>query len=49
MYLQLKEDGTNQEITVVDSSELYGEKGNFRVLQFSNEAIQGALDLDLPQ
>lgn len=49
MYLQLKEDGTHQEITVLDTPELYGEKGNFRVLQFSNAAIQGALDLDLPQ
>ncbi|UQZ37548.1 spermidine synthase [Paenibacillus sp. PK3_47] len=34
---------------VYDTTELYGEKGRFRVLQFSGEAIQGALDLDNPR
>lgn len=33
----------------MDTPELYGENGNFRLLQFSNEAIQGALDLDHPE
>jgi spermidine synthase len=41
--------GSNHEITVYDTTELYGEKGKFRVLQFSNEAIQGALDLNHPK
>lgn len=35
-------------ITVYETSELYGERGRFRVLQFSNEAVQGAMDLDEP-
>ncbi|GAB6989310.1 hypothetical protein JCM16418A_13600 [Paenibacillus pini] len=38
----------NHEITVSEISELYGEKGNFRVMQFSNAALQGALDLNEP-
>lgn len=37
------------EISVYDTSELYGEKGRFRVLQFSGEAAQGALDLEQPR
>lgn len=49
MHVQRKEHNYHQEITVLDTQELYGEKGNFRVLQFSNEAIQGALDLDQPE
>ena len=36
----------NHEINVFETNELYGEKGDFRVLQFSNEAVQGALDLE---
>lgn len=36
------------EVLVYDTTELYGEKGRFRVLQFSGDAIQGALDLDHP-
>ncbi|MFE4712588.1 spermidine synthase [Paenibacillus sp. NPDC056722] len=40
--------GGNYEILVYDTAELYGEKGAFRVLEFSNEAIQGALDLNRP-
>ncbi|MBE7899954.1 fused MFS/spermidine synthase [Paenibacillus polymyxa] len=39
----------NHEITVYETTELYGEKGLFRVMQFSNAAIQGALDLNHPQ
>lgn len=38
-----------QEIEVYDTTELYGETGRFRVLQFSGEAVQGALDLDHPR
>ncbi|WP_201005693.1 spermidine synthase [Paenibacillus glycanilyticus] len=34
---------------VGDVDELFGKKGNFRVLQFSDAAVQGALDLDDPQ
>lgn len=39
----------NPEVQVYETTELYGEKGRFRVLQFSGEAIQGALDLDHPR
>ena len=35
-------------LTVYDTTRLYGEKGRFRVLEFSNEAVQGAMDLDQP-
>ncbi|WP_458633392.1 SAM-dependent methyltransferase [Paenibacillus sp. CMAA1364] len=34
-----------QEITVYEAAELYGEKGVFRFLQFSEDAVQGAIDL----
>ncbi|PQP82342.1 spermidine synthase [Paenibacillus sp. PCH8] len=36
------------ELTVYDTNRLYGEKGRFRVLEFSNAAVQGAIDLDTP-
>ncbi|WP_247901940.1 spermidine synthase [Paenibacillus pabuli] len=36
------------ELTIYDTSRLYGEKGKFRVLEFSNAAVQGAMDLDNP-
>ncbi|WP_438350535.1 spermidine synthase [Paenibacillus sp. FA6] len=49
MQLLFQQLTDNHEVTVYDTSELYGEKGNFRVLQFSNNAIQGALDLDHPE
>ena len=50
MHLLTKEfSSNNHEISVYDTTELYGEKGNFRVMQFSNEAVQGALDLNNPQ
>ncbi|MFK4340326.1 spermidine synthase [Paenibacillus sp. RC73] len=39
----------NHEITIYDTTELYGEKGLFRVMQFSNAAVQGAVDLNHPQ
>ncbi|WP_261381439.1 spermidine synthase [Paenibacillus cremeus] len=49
MQLLFQEAGPNHEVTVYETGELYGEKGLFRVLQFSNEAIQGALDLHRPE
>jgi len=49
LQLLFKELSDNHEITVYDTNQLYGEKGNFRVLQFLNEAIQGAMDLDHPE
>jgi spermidine synthase len=45
-YIELSH---HHEISVYDTTELYGEKGNFRVMQFSNKAIQGAIDLNNPQ
>jgi spermidine synthase len=38
-----------QDLMVCDTHDLYGEKGSFRVLQFANEAIQGAMDLRDPK
>ena len=49
LHIQFKEFSPNHEITVYDTQELYGEKGNFRVLQFLDEAVQGAIDLNNPQ
>jgi spermidine synthase len=46
---QLHTSSENHEITVYDTTELYGEKGAFRVMQFSNQAIQGAMDLNDPE
>jgi spermidine synthase len=34
-----------QEITVCEASQLYGEIGKYRYLQFSGDAVQGAIDL----
>lgn len=49
MHLQSENPQNNPEIQVYETTELYGERGRFRVLQFSGEAIQGALDLDHPR
>nr|WP_246427999.1 fused MFS/spermidine synthase [Paenibacillus phyllosphaerae] len=38
-----------QEIAVYEANQLYGEMGKFRFLQFSDEAIQGAVDLRNPE
>lgn len=46
IYQSIRED---HEIAVVDTNELYGERGRFRMLQFSDSAVQGALDLDHPE
>ncbi|RAV20307.1 spermidine synthase [Paenibacillus contaminans] len=48
MHFLFKQYVRNHEITVYDTNELYGEKGNFRVLQFSDAAVQGAMDLHNP-
>ncbi|SDN29369.1 spermidine synthase [Paenibacillus sp. yr247] len=48
MHQLFKEISNKHEVTVYDTFELYGEKGKFRVMQFSNEAIQGAMDLNNP-
>ncbi|WP_430092480.1 hypothetical protein [Paenibacillus cisolokensis] len=36
------------ELKVYDTAELYGVKGRYRVLEFSDQAVQGAMDLDDP-
>lgn len=38
-----------EQIIVYETDQLYEEKGHFRVLQFANADIQGALDLHQPQ
>lgn len=38
-----------QDIEVYETTELYGESGRFRVLQFSGEAVQGVMDLNHPR
>ncbi|XEC93510.1 spermidine synthase [Paenibacillus tarimensis] len=49
MHILFNELTNNHEITVYDTTELYGEKGNFRVLEFSDAAIQGAMDINQPE
>jgi spermidine synthase len=49
LHVRFKEFSNNHEITVYDTTELYGEKGKFRVMQFSDQAIQGAMDLNNPE
>jgi len=34
------------EITVYDTAQLYGKVGKYRLLQFSDDAVQGAIDLN---
>ncbi|NBC70562.1 spermidine synthase [Paenibacillus sacheonensis] len=48
LYEAAAEEGRDG-FVVGDVNELYGEKGNFRVLQFSDAAVQGVMDLDDPQ
>lgn len=38
-----------QDIVVYDTDELFGERGRFRVMTFSDDAVQGAMDLDRPE
>lgn len=49
MHSLIGSSGNDPEVMVYDTTELYGEKGKFRVLQFSGDAIQGALDLNHPR
>ncbi|SFL54042.1 spermidine synthase [Paenibacillus sp. 1_12] len=49
MHLLAKELSLNQEISVYEATQLYGEKGKFRFLQFSDAAVQGAIDLNDPK
>ncbi len=39
----------HQELSVYETFRLYGENGRFRLLQFSEAAVQGAMDLDKPE
>ncbi|MFC5451147.1 spermidine synthase [Paenibacillus aestuarii] len=48
MNLLFKNTDQHREITVYETSELDGKKGTFRVLQFSDQAVQGAMDLKQP-
>jgi spermidine synthase len=48
-HLFVTEGSDRQRISVYDTEELYGERGKFRVLQFSEAAVQGAMDLDRPE
>jgi spermidine synthase len=49
LQLRYKTSGANADIEIYDTSELYGEKGSFRIMQFSGEAVQGAMDLERPE
>jgi spermidine synthase len=49
LHLLAKEFSMNHEITVYDATQLYGEIGKYRFLQFSDNAIQGAIDLKDPK
>lgn len=44
-----RSEADGQSILVGDVNELFGEKGNFRVLQFESDAAQGAIDLSSPE
>lgn len=48
MRVLYRNKSAQHELTIYDTSKLYGEKGRFRVLEFSNAAVQGAMDLDNP-
>ncbi|WP_373232871.1 spermidine synthase [Cohnella sp.] len=49
MHIVAKEFSSFNEITVYDTNQLYGEMGKFRCLQFTDDAIQGAIDLKNPK
>jgi spermidine synthase len=49
LHLLVKETTALNEISVYESTELYGELGKFRYLQFSDDAVQGAIDLKDPK
>lgn len=44
-----EEHTAHHDIAVYDTTELDGEKGRFRVLQFARDATQGAVDLERPR
>ncbi|ASS69059.1 MULTISPECIES: fused MFS/spermidine synthase [unclassified Paenibacillus] len=48
MRLLARERSEHQELSVYETSSLYGRIGRFRILQFSDSLIQGALDLKDP-
>ncbi|MFC0212209.1 spermidine synthase [Paenibacillus chartarius] len=48
MHLLVKERSPYNEITVYETSELFGERGRFRVLEFGGNAVQGAVNLKAP-
>lgn len=48
MQLVAHERSPYGELRVFDTTELYGELGRFRVLQFADGAVQGAIDLSDP-
>lgn len=48
MQILFHEVTEQHEITVFDTLELSGERGRFRVLQFAENAMQGAMDLENP-
>jgi spermidine synthase len=45
LHLLAKEISSFNEIAVYDTTQLYGKMGKYRLLQFSDNAIQGAIDL----
>ncbi len=49
MHLLAKEFSRFNEIAVYDTTQLYGKMGKYRCLQFSDESIQGAIDLKEPR
>ncbi|SDX96516.1 spermidine synthase [Paenibacillus sp. CF384] len=49
MQILHRENSLLNEITVYDTNKYGEEHGRFRVLQFSNNAMQGAVDLDQPE
>ncbi|WP_028543260.1 spermidine synthase [Paenibacillus taiwanensis] len=49
MHQLTKQASLYQEITVCEVNQLYGEMGKFRCMQFSDEAVQGAIDLKDPK
>ncbi|SFB56318.1 Spermidine synthase [Cohnella sp. OV330] len=48
MQLIADEQGTHGELRIYDTTALYGEVGRFRILQFADGAVQGAIDLRDP-
>lgn len=48
MFLLSKEVSEFNEISVYEATQLYGVKGKYRFLQFSDHAIQGAMDMKNP-